>query len=273
MPDFNNQPVVSVTDNTNTPAVKGVSSTLLGVGVHGHSTHSVGTYGESQEAEGVRGVGHKGAGVSGTSEKWIGTYGESQEAEGVRGVGHNGAGVSGISDNWIGTYGESASGVGVQGKGGRLAGLFEGDVEVTGDIRLANADCAEDFDISGAVNIEPGTVMVICGGGALRPSEHAYDKCVAGVISGAGGYKPGIVLDKQTSHSNRTPIALLGKVYCKVDARYAPIQVGDLLTTSETLGHAMKASNQRHRSGAVIGKALQPLADGQGLIPILIALQ
>jgi hypothetical protein len=303
MPDFNNQPVVSVTDNTHTPAVKGVSSTLKGIGVHGHSTYSTGTYGESQQGDGVRGVGHKGAGVSGTSEAWIGTYGESQQADGVRGVGHKGAGVCGISEAWIGTYGESqqadgvrgvghkgagvsgtsetwigvygqsASGVGVQGKGGRLAGLFEGDIEVTGDIRLLNADCAEDFDISGADSVEPGTVMVLCDEGALRPSEHAYDKCVAGVISGAGGYKPGIVLDKQSSQSNRKPVALLGKVYCKVDARHAPIRVGDLLTTSDTLGHAMKATNRRHSSGAVIGKALRALNDGQGLIPILIALQ
>jgi hypothetical protein len=47
------------------------------------------------------------------------------------------------------------------------------------------------------------------------PSKRAYDKQVAGVISGAGDYKPGIVLDKQQSSKTRKPIALLGKVYCK----------------------------------------------------------
>jgi hypothetical protein len=68
-------------------------------------------------------------------------------------------------------------------------------------------------------------------------------------------------------------VALVGKVYCKVDAQYGPIEVGDLLTTSPTLGHAMKASDPLKAFGAVIGKALRPLLAGQGLIPILIALQ
>jgi hypothetical protein len=96
---------------------------------------------------------------------------------------------------------------------------------------------------------------------------------VAGVISGAGDYKPGIVLDKRQSQSTRKPVALLGKVFCKVDAGYAAIEVGDLLTTSPTPGYAMKATDPLKAFGAVIGKALRPLQEGQGLIPILIALQ
>jgi hypothetical protein len=81
------------------------------------------------------------------------------------------------------------------------------------------------------------------------------------------------VLDKQKSESNRQPIALLGKVYCKVDAQYGVIEAGDLLTTSPTPGHAMKTGDPFRAFGAVIGKALRPLKKGQGLIPILIALQ
>jgi hypothetical protein len=104
-----------------------------------------------------------------------------------------------------------------------------GNMHVTGDIILANADCAEDFDIAEGELVEPGTVMVVGQEGALHQSQQAYDKRVAGVVSGAGNYKPGIVLDKQQARSNRKPIALLGKVYCKVDASYASIEVGDLL--------------------------------------------
>jgi hypothetical protein len=66
---------------------------------------------------------------------------------------------------------------------------------------------------------------------------------------------------------------LLGKVYCKVDSQYSSIEVGDLLTTSPTPGFAMKASEPGKAFGAVIGKALRPMNMGQGLIPILIALQ
>ena len=71
----------------------------------------------------------------------------------------------------------------------------------------------------------------------------------------------------------RAPVALLGKVFCKVDASLAPIAVGDLLTTSPTPGHGMKATDSAKAFGAVIGKALRPFKDGLGLIPILVALQ
>jgi len=178
-----------------------------------------------------------------------------------------------ISRTGDGVFGESITGVGVHGKGLRLAGFFEGDVEVTGDIRLTNADCAEDFDMSGTDKVEPGTVMVLGDEGALSESQKAYDKRVAGVISGAGDYKPGIVLDKRQTPGNRQPIALMGKVFCKVDAQYGAIKVGDLLTTSPTPGHAMKTDDPLKAFGAVIRKALRPLEAGQGLVPILIALQ
>jgi hypothetical protein len=115
--------------------------------------------------------------------------------------------------------------------------------------------------------------MVLDEHAALQPSQQAYDKKVAGVVSGAGDYQPGLILDKQESSAGRMPVALVGKAYCKADAQYAAIEVGDLLTTSHTPGHAMKASDSVQAFGAVIGKALRPLKEGQGLIPILIALQ
>jgi len=148
-----------------------------------------------------------------------------------------------------------------------------GNVTVGGDVILTGADCAEEFDIAEAVDIEPGTVMVLDQDGALHQSHQAYDKRVAGVISGAGDYRPGVILDRQHTRDNRLPIALVGKVYCKADAQYAPIEVGDLLTTSPTAGHAMKADDPVKAFGSVIGKALCPLETGQGLVPILIALQ
>jgi hypothetical protein len=208
-----------------------------------------------------------GSGVIGKSQTWHGVYGETPSTTGGAGVcGEHKGGGNGIA-------GISASGAGVYGKGGRVAGFFEGDVEVTGDIRLTNADCAEDFDIAEAAVAEPGTVMVLNDSGALQPSQHAYDKRVAGVVSGAGDYKPGILLDKKNSDRPRKPVALLGKVYCKVDASESPIQVGDLLTTSRIPGHAMKVDDSSKALGTIIGKALRSLNAGQGLIPILIALQ
>ena len=178
-----------------------------------------------------------------------------------------------MSTDGIGVGGESTNGIGVFGKGGKLAARFDGDVEVTGDIRLANADCAEDFDIACETAVEPGTVMVLDDAGKLAACAAAYDRRVAGVVSGAGAYKPAIVLDRCDTGGLRQPIALLGKVFCKVDAQFGPIAIGDLLTTSPTPGHAMKTNDPFKAFGAVIGKALRPLTEGQGLIPILITLQ
>jgi hypothetical protein len=143
----------------------------------------------------------------------------------------------------------------------------------TGDIRLQGADCAEQFDVVESEPIEPGTVLVIDGDSRLRPCSQPYDRKVAGVVSGANGYTPGIVLDDNLAPNRRLPIALNGKVYCKVDAGFSAIEVGDLLTTSPVAGHAMKATDPSQAFGSVIGKALRGLATGQGLIPVLVSLQ
>jgi hypothetical protein len=142
-----------------------------------------------------------------------------------------------------------------------------------GDVILLNADCAEEFDADGSDGVDGGSVMVLAGGDRLEPCGMAYDKRVAGVVSGAGAYRPAIILDRQPERRDRVPLALIGKTYCKVDATYAPIEVGDLLTTSATRGHAMKASDHARAFGTVIGKALASLDTGCGIVPILVALQ
>jgi len=149
----------------------------------------------------------------------------------------------------------------------------DGDVLVPGDILLTGADCAEQFDAVGSQLPEPGTVVVVDESGALRESREPYDKKVAGVVSGAGDCRPALVLDRRVSKEPRVAVALVGKVYCKADAQYSPIGVGDLLTTSETPGHAMKAVEPAKAFGSIIGKALRTLQAGKGLIPILVALQ
>jgi hypothetical protein len=143
----------------------------------------------------------------------------------------------------------------------------------TGDVVLQNADCAEDFEVGEHRDIEPGVVLCLSEDGPLTLSSSPYDRKVAGVVSGAGGLRPGIVLGRTKNATNRWPIALSGKVFCKVDARESPIAVGDLLTTSPTPGHAMAARDHGRAFGAVLGKALAPLQSGVGLVPILVALQ
>lgn len=144
-----------------------------------------------------------------------------------------------------------------------------------GDVILSGADAAEDFEIAeDDADAEVGSVMVIDDAGKLRRSHRPYDRRVAGVLAGAGDYKPGIVLGRSlASGVRRRPITLAGKAYCLADATARPIDVGDLLTSSAIPGHAMSACDSPAAFGAVIGKALQPLPDGQSLIPALVALQ
>jgi hypothetical protein len=114
--------------------------------------------------------------------------------------------------------------------------------------------------------------VVLAGNDSVRVSDQPYDPRVAGVVSGAGSFRPGLILDGQ-SGSGRRPLALTGKVWCKVDAEYGAIKLGDLLTTSSTPGHAMRAEQKDRAFGAVIGKALGDFPAGRGILPILVALQ
>lgn len=187
------------------------------------------------------------------------------------------AAIAGIQrNNGITSTGAAIYGEHVDLLDGRLgiAGFFKGNVVVTGDISFPGADCAEDFTIKEDVLADPGTVMALGETGELVPCVAPYERRVAGVIAGAGSLRPGIIMDKQEANvARRKAIALVGKVFCKVDASYGAIEIGDLLTSSATQGHAMKAHDPTRAFGAVIGKAMGSLAEGCGLIPILISLQ
>jgi len=217
---------------------------------------SFGVYGSSNAGYGVAGTSLAGNGVQGGSESGFGVVGTSGASHGVMGI----------------AFGGDRNGAGVFARG-QVAGFFEGDVVVTGDIQLTGGDYAEDFDVIDSEAADPGTVMTLDELGAVRVSDQPYDTRAAGVISGAAGHKPAVILDRQGPGTDRRPLALMGKVYCKVDASYDSIAVGDLLTTSATPGHAMKATNREKAFGTIIGKALMPQSAGRGLIPILIALQ
>ncbi len=117
-----------------------------------------------------------------------------------------------------------------------------------------------------------GTVVEIGDQAGLRVAQGSYSRRVAGIIAGAGNLRPGIVLGR-TGATGQLPVALMGRAYCKADASCAAIDVGDLLTTAVTPGHAMKASDPARAFGAVLGKSLGALRSGTGLLPVLIALQ
>jgi hypothetical protein len=279
-------------------------------GVHGsHSSTGAGVFGESEIGPGVHAVSRGtdpnvegvavfaeavGAAVIGNSQNWIGVVGFTTSTTGGVGVMGQGAGratgVFGEADSGIGVHGVTNSGeAAIRGehKAAGFAGFFEGKVGVThdlsvngnittlGDVQLIGSgqDLAEPFTLVGQQTARPGSVVVLAGPDRVRVSDAPYDPRVAGIVSGAGNLKPGIVLGRCDTSDDRPVIALTGKVWCYVDAGQDPIELGDLLTTSGTLGHAMRATDQTRAFGAVIGKALAGLSRGRGLIPVLVALR
>lgn len=152
---------------------------------------------------------------------------------------------------------------------------INGSLTATGAITAFGSDVAEPFAIFGAV-IKPGLVMVIDPQqpGQLRIADRGYDRTVAGVISGAGGIQPGLLLQQPgTLADGDQPVAMHGRVYCWADATYGVIQPGDLLTISNTPGHAMKVTDYAQAQGAILGKAMTALEQGQGLVLVLVTLQ
>jgi hypothetical protein len=96
---------------------------------------------------------------------------------------------------------------------------------------------------------------------------------VAGVVSGANGIRPGLTLQQEGALEGGQNVALTGRVYVQADAASGAIKPGDLLTTSDTAGHAMKVGNHASAQGAILGKAMTGLKEGRGLVLVLVTLQ
>jgi hypothetical protein len=134
-------------------------------------------------------------------------------------------------------------------------------------------DYAEGFDVSDTGQIAPGTVLVIDvdNPGKLVVSDSPYDRKVAGIVAGAKGLGSAVRLGAGQYDFD---VALAGRVYCNVDATYGAVQPGDLLTTSPTPGYAMKVTNNEQATGAILGKAMEPLGSNEkGQILVLVTLQ
>jgi len=152
-------------------------------------------------------------------------------------------------------------------------GRVTGNLTVDGNIAAKYQDVAEWVESS--QELTPATVVVL---DTTKPNQvvaatQSYDSRVAGVIS----LKPGLALGEQSE--GRVLVATTGRVKLKVDASNGPIQIGDLLVTSDREGYAMKSlpidvgGVRIHRPGTIIGKALESLATGTGEILVLLSLQ
>jgi hypothetical protein len=154
-----------------------------------------------------------------------------------------------------------------------------GDINVTGNAVIGGNIAAKYQDVAEWVQarkpIAPGTLVILDSAlaNAVVASGRAYDTHVAGVISP----RPGLVLGE--AGAGKVLVATTGRVKVMVDATRHPIQIGDLLVTSDKPGVAMKSLPIKvrgvliHRPGTIVGKALEPLAKGQGSILVLLSLQ
>jgi hypothetical protein len=123
--------------------------------------------------------------------------------------------------------------------------------------------------------VEPGSVVIIDEDhpGKLCRSTRAYDNKVAGIVSGANGIRPGISMVQEDKLEAGENVALSGRVYVQADAAFGAIKPGDLLTTSDTPGHAMKVTEHGKAQGAILGKAMSGLKAGKGMVLVLVTLQ
>jgi hypothetical protein len=148
-----------------------------------------------------------------------------------------------------------------------------GDAQVDGNLAAKYQDVAE--WVRTATPLPAGVVVVIDVQHQNRvlPASGPYDTRIAGVVSA----RPGLLLGE--AGDDKVKVAHSGRVKVKVDASYGPIATGDLLVTSPTSGHAMRSTPVElggtaiHRPGTLLGKALEPLADGQGEILVLLTIQ
>ncbi len=122
---------------------------------------------------------------------------------------------------------------------------------------------AGDTAVVGIVAAEPGVVL-----GADRPTA---EKDAAEPVSTDQNAATATPAGQVANSRFRTPVTTSGVVPCKVDASFGAIRPGDLLTTSTTPGHAMRADDPR--PGTILGKALESLDTGTGLIRVLVMLR
>ena len=253
--------------------VAGTTYSPAGVGVLGtHATNDAGG----------------GGGVSGLTTSTNGfAFGTRGDANGTSGA------VVGIFGSTLSPQGDGGRFVGVRGAHGTIIrGDFgppgagteftvfrvdgNGTVFADGGFRPFGADFAESVAVKGGPEeYAPGDLLVIDASGGRRVllSQTPYSTLVAGIYS----TQPGVVASthgvNEALPNNEVPLAVIGIVPCKVTAENGPIAAGDLLVTSAMPGHAMKGTDRARMLGAVVGKALEPLREGTGLIQVLVTLQ
>jgi len=262
--------------------VKGTSSTAYGDGVEGEGPSGV--YGRSTSADGCGGcfvnldggIALYAYGNGGAASRAALRVDNSKGGDGMAAYLTNN---SGYANAHLQNFGNGEVLV-LQSNGGQFLRAVTANwtpkfrLQYDGIGRAANswqgggADFAE--MLPAADGLQAGDVLVIGPDGTLVLSSESYQTSVAGVYSTQPGFVGGQPVEGEVIGA--IPLAVVGVVPVKVSAENGPIRPGDLLVTSSTPGYAMKAGPNPPQ-GTVIGKALEKLDQGTGVIKMLATLQ
>jgi hypothetical protein len=272
--------VYGVAENNTGRGVMGEATSTYGStrGVFGvvYSNYGIGALGTAYAQSGyTRGVMGQNYSPDGLGAEAV-AYSQSGDTIGVRGVVYSAEGTAGVFVNaaqgnlivgqtrspWAPTTVFRVDGTG--------KGFFDGGAQTGG------ADFAESVTVAGMRNsYAAGDVMAIdpFADRQLTLTAEPYSRLVAGVYS----TKPGVLASSHKLDApeivTEIPLAVVGIVPCNVSAENGSIQRGDLLVSSSTPGYAMKGTDRQRMLGAILGKALEPLDNGQGMIQVLLILQ
>jgi hypothetical protein len=269
----------------------GACGSTFGDGLDANSTNNVGVFATSPNGIGVRG--DSGArGVVGTLNggSCPGSYGVGGCGgvnDGVFALSANN-GVDAISSHAFG--GNTAAAVLANNTGG--GDIFIGEANSTkvaridstgkgffdGGTQNSGADYAESIHAVNRSKLHPGDVLAIAPGHgyAVSRSTRPYSTLVVGVYS----TKPAVLAvgshGADASLAGQVPVAMMGVVPTRVTAAGGAIRPGDLLTTSRVPGYAMRARSALvhgiaiYPQGTIVGKALESLSHGQGVIEVML---
>jgi hypothetical protein len=271
---------------------EGTASSSAGYGVFGSNTSSgYGVYGTSTSGIGVEGIGGgsaPGGSFQSSTGPGLAAYG------GGTGINNaaleltaatNGIGIYSVSNSTDANLVITNSGTGDMIKcfnGGNNLNFYvtANGTSVSRQVQiLGGADVAEPYVVHATAAFAPRPGMVVCidpdHTGEMRIARKAYDRTVAGILSGANGIEPGLTLRQEGTVADGTlPVACTGRVWCWCDTGAGgAIEPGDMLTSSANPGFAMKALDDRRARGAILGKAMSGLRHGKGLVLVLVTLQ
>lgn len=272
--------------NTHSSDYRVFGEALGGYGVYGKASSGYGVYAFSETGAAL--YAHTPGGITGTSapppdgkafSSGRGVRGESNgnglghEAVSAEALGSGGIALHAVANSTDAAAVFSNTGSGDLIKAFAAAGNLRfrvsnvGNATADGTFTGGRADFEELLPVREP--LAPGEVVVVTSDGRLARSTEPYQPALLGVVS----TQPGFVGDafRDFPPDTKVPLAVVGVVPVKVGDENGPIRPGDQLTSSSRPGVAMRAG--RSVPGAMLGKALGFLEQGEGVVPVLVLLR